>query len=70
MTSRLRETKVLTPEEIESDLGFSHQTVVRMCRAGELPAYKIRNRWRVNADAYDQWKRAQEGGLTISRADQ
>jgi excisionase family DNA binding protein len=40
-------------------LGVCVRTVKRMAERGELPAFRIVNRWRFRASALDEWMRAQ-----------
>jgi excisionase family DNA binding protein len=62
------DNKILTADDLADELMFSRQTVIRMARAGELPMFKVRNRWLMTSETFDSWKRAREVGLTIGRS--
>ena len=36
------------PDEVGERLGFTAETVARMCRAGSLPGVKVSGRWYVH----------------------
>ena len=42
---------LLTVEEVAQTLRISDQTVVAMCKRGELPAIKVGKLWRIYAEA-------------------
>lgn len=59
----------LTPKEFSALMGVCHKTVQKMCRMGELPAYKVGPRlWRIDKNAALAWMNgenlspAQSGG--------
>lgn len=41
----------VSPADAAYQLGYCRETIYSMVRAGELPATRIRNRWRIPADA-------------------
>lgn len=43
----LENLELLTPTDAAKRLGFSTAHVLKLCRAGELPAARVGNRWRV-----------------------
>ena len=49
------EAEVLTLEEVARYLRLSRKTAYRMARAGELPAFKAGNHWRVRRVELDGW---------------
>ena len=51
------EAEVLTLEEVAGYLRLSTKTVSRMARAGELPAFKAGNHWRVRRAELEGWIR-------------
>ena len=57
------EVEVLTLGEVAGYLRLSTKTVSRMARAGELPAFKAGNHWRVRRAELEDWiKRRMETG--------
>jgi len=49
------EAEVLTLDEVAKYLRLSRKTAYRMARAGELPAFKAGNHWRVRRVELDGW---------------
>ena len=45
--------------DVAEALGVSANTAYGMAQKGEIPAFKIAGKWRVRAEALDQWIRAQ-----------
>ena len=45
----------LNPEQAAEQSSFSTKTIYRALWAGELPASKRRNRWRIRPDALAAW---------------
>ena len=45
----------LTVSEVASLLKLSESTVYTMVRAGEIPAVKLGNQWRVSETRLDEW---------------
>ena len=43
-------TEWMTPAEVARKLRVSAETVRVMCKAGELPAAKVRNQYRIHVD--------------------
>ena len=50
----------MTPEEVAALLQIDRETVYRMARRRELPAFKISSRWRFLPSQLQRWM---EGGL-------
>lgn len=44
----------MTPKEVGAALGRDTSTVLRLCRAGELPAVRIGSRWSVDRAAVER----------------
>jgi PTS system nitrogen regulatory IIA component len=51
------ENEVLTLEEVAKYLRLSKKTVYKMARAGEIPAFKAGNHWRVKRPELEAWIR-------------
>ena len=49
------ELGLLTPRHVARLSGFSEKTVLRAIRAGELPASKVRNQYRIWPADYRAW---------------
>lgn len=47
--------KVWTPEEVAGVLQCSRKTVIKLARAGELPALRVGDLWRFSAEAIHRW---------------
>lgn len=47
--------RLLDPNEVAERVGLSPLTIRRACRAGELVASKLRNRWRIDPADVDAW---------------
>jgi len=50
-----------TPEEVAMLLHIDRETVYRMARRGELPAFKVSSRWRFLTSRLQRWMEEQEG---------
>jgi len=47
--------RCLTVKETARRLGVCPHTVYTLVREGDLPAFRVRNQWRVNETALDQY---------------
>jgi len=54
--------EVLTFNDVAALLKLAEKTVYAMARAGEIPAFKIRGRWRIKRTELDQGIDAQPRG--------
>jgi len=61
---------VLTADEVAEALRVPRRAVLSMARTRELPMFKVRRAWRINADTFDDWKRAREAALIVPRGPQ
>jgi excisionase family DNA binding protein len=52
----------LTPEDVAALLRIDRETVYRMARRGELPAFKVSRRWRFLPSHLQRWMEQQERG--------
>jgi excisionase family DNA binding protein len=50
----------MTPEDVAVLLQIDRETVYRMARRGELPAFKVSNRWRFLPSRLQRWMEEQE----------
>ena len=50
----------MTPEDVALLLQIDRETVYRMARRGELPAFKVSNRWRFLPSHLQRWMEGQE----------
>jgi excisionase family DNA binding protein len=50
----------MTPEEVAMLLQIDRETVYRMARRGELPAFKVSSRWRFLPSRLQRWMEDQE----------
>jgi excisionase family DNA binding protein len=53
---------ILTVREVADYLRMHEMTIYRMARQGEIPAYKVGNRWRFNRQRIEEWLTAHEVG--------
>ncbi len=51
----------MTPEDVAVLLRIDRETVYRMARRGELPAFKVSSRWRFLPSRLQRWMQEQEG---------
>jgi excisionase family DNA binding protein len=51
----------MTPEDVAAVLRIDRETVYRMARRGELPAFKVSSRWRFLPSALQRWMEEQDG---------
>ncbi len=51
----------MTPEDVALLLRIDRETVYRMARRGELPAFKVSSRWRFLPSRLQRWMQEQEG---------
>jgi len=50
----------LTPEDVAMLLQIDRETVYRMARRGDLPAFKVSSRWRFLPSRLQRWMEEQE----------
>lgn len=58
----------LNADDVARELQHSRAVILRWARTGQLPMYKVGRRWLINPDTFEQWKRAREVGLSVTRA--
>jgi excisionase family DNA binding protein len=46
---------MMTVREVAGYLRMHEMTIYRMARQGEIPAYKVGNRWRFNRKRLQEW---------------
>jgi excisionase family DNA binding protein len=51
------EKKVLTLGEMADVLRVHPSTIYRLLKKKALPAYKVGRDWRINVEAFEQWRR-------------
>lgn len=51
---------IMTVREVAGYLRMHEMTIYRMARQGEIPAYKVGNRWRFNRGRIEDWLREHE----------
>jgi len=51
---------IMTVRELAVYLRMHEMTIYRMARQGEIPAYKVGNRWRFNKYRVEEWLDAHE----------
>jgi len=52
----------MTVREVAEYLRMHEMTIYRMARHGEIPAYKVGNRWRFNRGRIEEWLGEHEVG--------
>jgi excisionase family DNA binding protein len=50
----------MTPEDVAVLLQIDRETVYRMARRGDLPAFKVSSRWRFLPSRLQRWMEEQE----------
>jgi excisionase family DNA binding protein len=53
---------MMTVREVAAYLRMHEMTIYRMARQGQIPAYKVGNRWRFNKDRLLKWLGEHEVG--------
>jgi excisionase family DNA binding protein len=53
---------IMTVREVAKYLRMHEMTIYRMARQGEIPAYKVGNRWRFNRERIEEWLNEHEVG--------
>lgn len=53
---------IMTVREVAGYLRMHEMTIYRMARQGDIPAYKVGNRWRFNRMRLEDWLREHEVG--------
>jgi len=53
---------IMTVREVANYLRMHEMTIYRMARQGEIPAYKVGNRWRFNRERIEEWLNEHEVG--------
>lgn len=51
-----------TPEQVAEKLQFTVRTIYKLIRAGQLPASKIGQKYRISEEQLDRFMKAQEVG--------
>lgn len=62
MSANIEQPMIMTVREVAGYLRMHEMTIYRMARQGEIPAYKVGNRWRFNRERIEDWLRAHEVG--------
>jgi excisionase family DNA binding protein len=52
----------MTVREVAGYLRMHEMTIYRMARQGDIPAYKVGNRWRFNRTRLEDWLSEHEVG--------
>jgi excisionase family DNA binding protein len=61
--------RTYSPEEVAQIVGLHRQVVYRAIREGELRAYKVRGRLRIEAAEFEAWFRREPAETAATRAD-
>ena len=59
---------MMTVREVAGYLRVHEMTIYRMARHGEIPAYKVGNRWRFNRHCKEEWLSTREVGQGARQA--
>jgi excisionase family DNA binding protein len=51
--------RLLTPEEVSTELSIPKTTLYKLCNSGQIPAVKIGKHWRFDREKMDLWLEAQ-----------
>lgn len=62
MATDSEQPKIMTVREVAGYLRMHEMTIYRMARQGEIPAYKVGNRWRFNRQRIADWLGEHEVG--------
>ncbi len=62
VSANIERPMIMTVREVAGYLRMHEMTIYRMARQGEIPAYKVGNRWRFNRERLEDWLRAHEVG--------
>ncbi|MBN2407656.1 MAG: PTS sugar transporter subunit IIA [Elusimicrobia bacterium] len=55
MKDNVKNTNILTTQELSIYLKLNEKTVLRLAQSGKIPGYKIGNQWRFNISAIDEY---------------
>ncbi len=55
MSAENEQPTMMTVREVADYLRMHEMTIYRMARQGEIPAYKVGNRWRFNKNRLQEW---------------
>ena len=62
MSASSERQTIMTVREVANYLRMHEMTIYRMARQGEIPAYKVGNRWRFNRERIEEWLNEHEVG--------
>ena len=62
MSPNAEQQTIMTVREVAKYLRMHEMTIYRMARQGEIPAYKVGNRWRFNRERIEEWLNEHEVG--------
>ncbi|HUS70941.1 MAG TPA: helix-turn-helix domain-containing protein [Anaerolineae bacterium] len=65
MSANSEHQTIMTVREVAGYLRMHEMTIYRMARHGEIPAYKVGNRWRFNRHRIEEWLSEHEVGQAI-----
>ena len=51
---------LLKPADVAQRLNVSHGTVLRFCRTGQIPAFRLGAQWRIDASEFQAWLASQK----------
>ena len=57
----------MTPEDVAALLQVDRETVYRMARRGEIPAFKVSNRWRFLPSRLQRWMEEGQDGAPVEQ---
>jgi excisionase family DNA binding protein len=55
VSANSKQPTIMTVREVADYLRMHEMTIYRMARQGEIPAYKVGNRWRFNRGRIEEW---------------
>ena len=55
MSTDREQPTIMTVREVAGYLRMHEMTIYRMARQGEIPAYKVGNRWRFSRHRLQEW---------------
>jgi excisionase family DNA binding protein len=55
VSPNIEQPTIMTVREVADYLRMHEMTIYRMARQGEIPAYKVGNRWRFNRGRIEEW---------------
>jgi len=65
----MRDDSIITVRQVAGLLKVSEKTVYTMAKSGELPAFRVRNQWRIRREDLEAWIKSRQSNRSGATED-